>query len=86
MGLTKMFLTSDPDKRVSAALDMIFPKEWLAERAETDPFAEMNGNTKRNEQGKTNYQVQREVRSIISPFEVTFIHIRDLSNLCSGFP
>jgi hypothetical protein len=40
---------------------MIFPQKWLAERAETDPLAVMNGNTKGNEQGKTNYEVQKEV-------------------------
>jgi len=59
VGLTRMNLTRHPHERISIALDMIFTSKWLAQRAETVPLA-MNGNTKGNEQGKTNYQVQKE--------------------------
>jgi len=69
-----MLFTSDIHKRISIALDMIFPPKWLAERAEIDPLAEMNGNTKGNEQGKTNYQVQKEVGSLFNAFSLDSSH------------
>jgi hypothetical protein len=56
-----MLFTPDPRQKVRIALDMLFPQKWLTERAKSDPFAEMNGNTKENETGKTNYQIQKEV-------------------------
>jgi hypothetical protein len=56
-----MLFTPDPRQKVRIALDMLFPQQWLAERAKSDPFAGMNGNTKENEMGKTNYQIQKEV-------------------------
>lgn len=59
LGITKMFFTRDLHKKTLIALDMMFTQKWLAERAETDPLAGINGNTKGNEQGKTNYQVQK---------------------------
>ncbi|KAF8185160.1 alpha/beta-hydrolase [Pholiota molesta] len=60
LALTKLVFTPDPAKKVPTVLDMLFPAEWLAERATNDPHAEFNGNTITNEQGKTNYDVQAE--------------------------
>jgi hypothetical protein len=62
-----MLFTPDPRQKVRIALDMLFPQQWLAERAKSDPFAGMNGNTKENEMGKTNYQIQKEVCLSLSP-------------------
>jgi len=83
--LIKSLITLDPHKRISSTLDMLFPKKWLAERAKTDPLAEMNGNTKGNEQGKTNYQVQKEdilYRFSINKPQLIWGH---LSQLIAGF-
>jgi len=46
-------------------MDMLFPAPWLAEKATSDPHAEFNGNTETNEMGKTNRDVQSEVRSVL---------------------
>jgi hypothetical protein len=39
---------------------MAFPEKWLSEKAESDPYAEQNGNME-NKMGKTNYEVEKEV-------------------------
>jgi len=65
-GLTQLTFIADPLKKVSIALDLIFPKRWLDERAEFDPHAEQNGNTEDNKMGKTNYDVEKEVSSRLS--------------------
>jgi len=61
-GLTQLTFIADPLKKVSIALDLIFPKRWLDERAEFDPHAEQNG-----KMGKTNYDVEKEVSSHLPP-------------------
>ncbi|KAF9530989.1 Alpha/Beta hydrolase protein [Crepidotus variabilis] len=60
--LLKLTFTTDPRKKALIALGMLFPEKWLNEVAETDPHAEWprNGNTKDNEQHKTNRDVQME--------------------------
>jgi len=65
--LTKLMFTADPVKKVPTVLNMLFPAKWLSEKAESDPHAEHNGNTKGNEQGKTNYDIQKEVRISFTP-------------------
>ncbi|PPQ86755.1 hypothetical protein CVT25_012400 [Psilocybe cyanescens] len=58
--LTKLIFTPDPVDKVPTVLDMLFPAQWLDERALSDPHAEWNGNTEDNKQGKTNRDVQKE--------------------------
>ncbi|KAF8960213.1 Alpha/Beta hydrolase protein [Flammula alnicola] len=60
LSLTKLLFTPDPAKKVPTVLDMLFPAEWLREKAKSDPHAEFNGNTEANDQGKTNSDVQAE--------------------------
>jgi len=64
LSLTKLLFTPDPIKKLPIAMNMLFPVPWLAERATSDPHAEFNGNTDTNEMGKTNRDVQSEVRSV----------------------
>ncbi|KAH9483134.1 Poly(3-hydroxyalkanoate) depolymerase [Psilocybe cubensis] len=58
--LTKLMFTPEPIDKVPTVLDMLFPAKWLAERAQSDPHAEWNGNTEDNREGKTNRDVQQE--------------------------
>lgn len=65
LSLTKLLFTPDPVQKIPTVMDMLFPAPWLAEKATSDPHAEFNGNTETNEMGKTNRDVQSEVRSVL---------------------
>jgi len=58
--LFKLTFTSDPSKKVEILLNVAFSEKWLLEKAESDPYAEQNGNIE-NKMGKTNYDVEKEV-------------------------
>jgi hypothetical protein len=52
--LTRLVFIADPAKKVPLVMDMLYPSKWLAEHDEDDP------------QGRTNREVQAEVRLIPS--------------------
>jgi len=52
--LTRLVFIADPAKKVPLVMDMLYPTKWLAERDEDDP------------QGRTNREIQAEVRLIPS--------------------
>ncbi|KAI0646898.1 alpha/beta-hydrolase [Trametes meyenii] len=47
-GIAKSLFTTKPEKKIPIVLEMIFPKEWLNSKSETDP------------QGRTNKEVETE--------------------------
>lgn len=52
MTLTRLLATSDPNVKIPMILEMTFPKKHLDAKAEDDP------------QGRTNFEVQKEVSDL----------------------
>ena len=59
--LTRLVFITDPAKKVPLVMDMLYPAQWLAEHDEDDP------------QGRTNRDVQSEVRLIPSKPQELYI-------------
>ena len=60
MSLGRLFMMSDPAKKVPLALELVFPKEYLESRCEDDP------------RGRTYREIQEEVKFYRFPREDKF--------------